>query len=90
VLVDSENGGLEMSQHETEESWREHVVNKLRDRGLPDDIAQAKADLFLQWINQPSQAESLMAAEARPTAIQGDRTPSFIPASRRAAAGKRH
>jgi len=46
-----------MKQDEIRESWREHLVNRLKDRyGLAEEQAQLKADAFLQWIQKSSAA----------------------------------
>jgi hypothetical protein len=92
MLVDSSNWRtIQMSQNQTAKMWREHLVNKLRDRyGLAEKQAQVKADKWLQWIKRQTsfQPQNLMAAD-----VGGESDPagrdSNIRSSKPRSAGRR-
>jgi hypothetical protein len=48
---------IKMKSNETRGSWREHVVDRLKNRyGLAEEQAQEKADVLVHWIAQTSAA----------------------------------
>lgn len=52
-----------MTRNQIARTWREHLVHKLQDRyGLAKEQAQAKADVWLQWV--------LAAVEKEPSSLQ--------------------
>lgn len=56
-----------MEQNQTDDVWREHLVDKLQDRyGLTAEQAQRRAELWLQWIRQRAGPRSERPGGARP------------------------